>query len=205
MPLSSSSLVLAGGEVGEAVVAGQLAHAHGGAEVGPVGVVAHGDGDPVVVARGGVASVGRHVGVGVADELRHSAVDRVVEQRRAHEVERGFGLGLVDVDALAGAVAVVEGGEDRGQGESGREVVGVGGVGSNRRAAGVAGQGDVAADRGAHGAEAGDSGERSFLSEEAGGEHDQVGFDLVEGVVVHAPGAHRAGREGLGQDVAPLD
>ena len=72
MPLSSSSLVWRAARSAKRSSQVSSPHAHGGAEVGPVGVVAHGDGDPVVVARGGVASVGRHVGVGVADELGHS-------------------------------------------------------------------------------------------------------------------------------------
>ena len=60
----------------------------------------------------------RHVRIDIGDQLGDTAVNGVVEQRGAHEVERRFSLSLVDVDALAGAVAMIEGGEDGRQREA---------------------------------------------------------------------------------------
>ena len=172
MDASASGLVVAAGDgAGEAAIAGELRPVDGGAEPAPVGIVADGDGDPFVLAIGRVDAVRGHHGVVVAAGEGDAAVDGVVEQGRAHEVERGFGLGLVDVGSLAGAVAVVERGQQGRGGEARGEVVGVGGVGADGVAAGVAGEGDVAADGRAHRAEAGDVGERAVLPEEAGAEH----------------------------------
>ena len=191
--------------VGVALVAAQLGAADRCCEAAPVVVVADGDRYPLVVAGGGEDAVGEHLQVVVADQRGDAAINGVVEQGGAHEVERRFGLSLVDVTAFAGTVAVIERGEQGGYGEAGAEIVGIGRVGADGVAAGRAGEGDKAPDRGAHRAKAGDAGERAVLPEEAGAKHDQIGLDFAQRFVVQPPAAHGAGGERLAEDVAPAD
>ena len=80
------------GEGGVALVAGQVGTVEGGAEAGPVAIVADGDGDPVVIAPAGVDPVGSHVGVAVADAAGDAARELGVEQPGAEEVERTLDL-----------------------------------------------------------------------------------------------------------------
>ena len=135
-PLADAGVerVLHRGALGEGVVArigGPRLVDHLGHPL-PVVVVTARDGDPVVVALGGVDAV-RHaqrrvaaVRVGLAVAPQRAAVDRVVEEVGTDQ--RGAGLGARHVDplALAGAVAVDQPGEDGDGHDVGAHVVHVG-------------------------------------------------------------------------------
>jgi hypothetical protein len=87
---------------------------------GPPGVVGlAGDGDPTVVAAGRVDPVRGHGQVAVAPRLPRPAVHLGVEQGGGLEVQGRFGLGQVEVLALAGEPAVLERGEHGRRAEAG--------------------------------------------------------------------------------------
>ena len=120
------------GEGGVAGVARKVGAVEDSTETLPVAVVANGDGHPVVIAPGGVDAVGSHVGIAIAHASQDAAGELVVEQPGGEEVERALDLGVVDVLALTGAAAVVEGGKEGGEGEAGGDGIGVGAEGAGR-------------------------------------------------------------------------
>ena len=100
---------------------------------------AAGDGQPAVFAGAGVDAVRGSAGVAVAHSALLTAVSGVVQEQRGYEVHRSLELGQVEVDALSGATAAVQGSEYRGNGELGDDEVGVGAVGIDGRTIGPAG------------------------------------------------------------------
>ena len=118
----------------------------------PIGVVARRDRDPLVVARSRIDAVRRHRRMIVGDTIQRAPVDLRVEQVRREELERALDLRLIDVLPVARAPAMIERGEDHGDGEARRDEVGVGTERAARRAIGPAGRRHQPAERGAHGA-----------------------------------------------------
>src|SRR5581483_6857594 len=126
----------AGDGGGEAAVAGELRPAHRAAERAELGVGLYRDRDPavgvfrVVTGAAGVGFVGRAAGVMVAEAGAVAVVQLQVHQGLADLGDQVLGLGEVDELALAGTVAVVEGGdggEGGGDAGGGVHVVGVAG------------------------------------------------------------------------------
>ena len=117
-------------------------------------------------------------------------------------MDRRLRLREIDVLALPGAVAVVERREHRRDREPRRDVVA---VGRHHRGGAVGPPGDTveAGDRRAHRAEPGETGQRAALPEEAAAQHDQIGFDRLQRLVVEPPRRHRLRRERLADDVGP--
>ena len=76
--------------------------AQGLAKGHPVGVIPDRDCDPFVVAPAGIAAVGRHGAVAIADAIGPSAVERVVQHPGAHEGHPNLVHGQVDPHAPAG-------------------------------------------------------------------------------------------------------
>ncbi len=105
-------VLLAGGERGEAGFVRELRATDRLAERGPLLVVAHGDGDPAVVACAAEGVVRRGVTRAVAAQLRRRAGGARFEQGAAEEVDRALRLRELDELALAGALAMVQRGED---------------------------------------------------------------------------------------------
>ena len=119
---------------------GQVGAAQQTGQGGPGALVLRHDRHPAVVARGGehpVRAVALLV-VALGPEVGRR-VDPRGQQHGAQEVDRRLGLGEVEVLALARAPPVVEGGQQRGDRQVGRGVVGVGAVGPDRVAVRPAG------------------------------------------------------------------
>ena len=106
---------------------------------GPLFVRAAGQGYPAVFAGAGVDAVGSGPRVPVAHAALLTAVDGVVQQEGCNEVQGRLKLRQVQVDALAGAAAAVEGRKDGSHGELGDDEVGVGAIGVHGGAVGPAG------------------------------------------------------------------
>ena len=83
--------------------------------------------------------VGRDVGVGIAHPARHHAADQVVHRLVHQPGDLGVEQGGVDMLALAGEVAVAQGGQDRAGGVHAGHHVGDGHAHLGRLAVGVAG------------------------------------------------------------------
>ena len=113
------------------------------------------------------------------------AVDLGVEQGRGLEVHRRLGLRQVEVLALAGAAAVVEGGQQGGQAEAGGHDVGVGPEGPRGRPVGPAGGGGEAEQGGGEVAQARHV-ERAGLARQAARQQDQPGVGGPQSLVAEA-------------------
>ena len=70
---------------------------------------------PPVLPGAGEHTVGAQLQVGVAVALPHPAVQLLIEHGRSQEMQGRFGLGEVDVLALAGAAAMIQRRQQRGQ------------------------------------------------------------------------------------------
>ena len=171
-----------------------------------MGVGADGDGHPTVVAGAGIGVVGRHAVVVVALGAGRLAGHLVAEQVLAEEGDHALGLGELDDLALAGppeleegeggGVGAVEGGDGVGE----EDVLGLGRVGVAVAAdVGVAGG---AFEVGAEGAVVG-VGAGEAVSGHA--EHDDIGLDGAEGVVVDAELVDGGRRVVLDHDVGDGD
>ena len=78
---------------------------------GPLFVRPAGQGNPAVFAGAGVDAVGSGTGIPVAHAALLTAVGGVVQQKGSNEVQGRLKLGQVQVDALAGAAAPIQGRE----------------------------------------------------------------------------------------------
>ena len=137
-----------------------------------------------------------------AEGLLLAPVDGVIEQHRLGRVERRLELAEVDVLPLAGALAVVERGDQRGGGEVRHEEVGVGDAGADRLLARIVGQVRDAGRRLEHVAVALPHRPGTGGAVHRHRDHDDVGANFAQVVVGQPPGAHRLGGERLGHDVA---
>ena len=193
--------------IGEARVGSQLGRADGGAESLPVGIVAHGDHGPLVVALARVAAVGRHRLVAVAQAPGAAAVEGVVQDALAQEGRAHLVHGEVNPHASARFRPVDQADQHRQlRRPAGQEVgVGVGdlvGHGARRgpargvhvqvahERAGAVGR----LQRGCHRAEVGP---RPGVAVSGVGHHDQVGPHGFQVGIVQAEPAHDPGREVL--------
>ena len=188
---------------GEAFVAAQVGALHDFAQRTPLVVGFHADGDPAVFARGLVHAVRGEVQVAVAHPRAGVAVHGLVEQEGRQEVQRGLGLGQVDVLAVAGLVLVFQRGQDGRGVVPRRNVVGVRAERAGRVAVGPAGRIVEPGHGRGQIAEPGEMGVRPGLPHQAGAQHDDVGLDPLERFVIEAPLAHGLGGERLGHHVGP--
>ena len=175
------------------------------AEIHPFGVGRYGDGDPGIVARARVETVGGEVGVAVAPAGRYSFVHRVVHERLAQLHHARLVLGKVDPLTLAGALTVGDGQQD-GVGRRQRaEYIVVKDAPLHRFSALVTsevGQAGYCLDAGAV-ADVILPGTGAAIC--GGVQHDDVFLDFLQLRVVQAEVAHHPGREVLGYDVADTD
>ena len=117
----------------------------------------------------------------------------------------GFSLGQINVLTFSGATTMIQRGKHGGRVKPRRNIVGV----CTKRACrfaifptcdGVEPRhccGEVAVSS--------EHSQWASLSHETSAEHDQVGIDLAQGVVIQTKGLHRAGRERLGDHIRPCD
>ena len=171
----------------------------------PLGVVPHAERQPPVLALHPIDALGRVMRVAVALRLGHLAAAPIGKALGSQEVQRRFGLAHVDVLALAGALAFLEGQQDGHGVEAHRGEVGVRAVAARRRLAGQAGQGVEAADRGGQIAVARVVAPRAGLAEQGAGDHDDAGIEGGCDLIAKAHPFDGAGREGLREHVRPAD
>src|SRR6266851_7384425 len=119
-------------------------------------------------------------------------------------MNRCLDLRNVDVLALAGPPLVIEGGQQSGGNELWRSEISVRRERSGRWAVGPACQLTEACHAGAHRAVAGQHSMQTGLSVEAAAQHDQIGLDFTQRLIIHAPGLHRSRWEVLNNDVGPV-
>ena len=136
------------------------------------------NGDPPVLSRAVEDTVGRGAGVAVALTRLLPTIHRIIEQHRRGEVERGLQLRHVDVDALSGAPAAVQTGQNGGHGEPRDDEIGVGAIGIDRVPVGPAGQVGEAHQRRQHRSEARLFFHRSTPAHHGGAEHHNPGVDF---------------------------
>ena len=103
------------------------------------------DRDPaiiVVLASGGalIGAMRRVIEVTSTKRALFASIDGEIEDHRLGSVDRGFHLAEVDVLTIPGALAVIEGGDQRDGGEVRNQEVGVGDAGTDRFLAGVGGE-----------------------------------------------------------------
>ena len=173
------------------------------AQTCPLVVVLAGHGNPAVVTRRCEHPMGRHCRMVVAHLVGQVRVHVVVEHCRCQEGHRRFGLRQVDVLALAGAVAMVQGGQQSSAEELGRHVVGVGTEHASGIAIGPASHLIEARHGRTHRAETGQRRERPALAEQAARRHDDVGLDRSQILIGQVEVGQRMGRERLGDNVGP--
>ena len=164
-----------------------------------------GDGAPAVIALAGVGAVRRSAGMSVAAAFGLAPHHGPFHHRRGEEVQRGFKLRHVDVLAAPGAAAVVQRGDDGGNGETRHDEVRVGAVRIGRRPVRPAGQAGHAAERRQHRAETRLPRVRAAAAQHRSAEQDDVGLDGAQVVVAEAPFLQRAGGEILGDQIGPGD
>ena len=126
----------------------------------------------------GIDAVRRELAVAIPSALSHAAVRRVVEDRRGQEVEARLALRLVDVHAFPSPPLVIERGQDRGNGEARRNVIGIGAVGPGGRTVRPDGQVVEAGDRRREVAEARVVRERARSALRVRCQHMMSGFTL---------------------------
>ena len=120
------------------------------------------------------------------------------------QVQRGLGLGQVEVLALAGAAPVLQRGQHGGQAEAGRDDVGVGAERSGRRPAGPAG-GEWKPNSAVVRLPSPASRSVTGLAGQAARQQDDARVDRRHAVVAEAHAGQRAGREALDDHVRPAD
>ena len=97
---------LPSGEGVQARIGGQVRPRQRAAQRVPVRVAPHGDGDPSLAAGAAVDALGRAVRVAIPEAAHRPAVDGLLQDRLADQVNRHLVLGEVDVLAAAGPLAL---------------------------------------------------------------------------------------------------
>src|SRR5262249_54768731 len=189
---------------GQARIARQVAAIYHRTQSPPLGIGLARDRDPAIFARRRIHPVWRVLAIRVTDPPLDASVRRVIENRRGKEMQRGLRLRLVDVLTLSGAPMVIECGKNRHCGETWRYIIRIRAEWTGRRPIGPSGEVVKSGYRGGHVTETGDSRKRPALPHQAGTQHDDVGLEFAQRLVVIAPRAHRLGRERLGHHLCPL-
>ena len=195
----------------EARIGGPCRFAHGADHRLPLGIVADGDGDPAVVACAGVGVVGGNCGLPGAVAGRHAgaapapAVDGGIEDGGAGEDHPCFDLGDVDVLALAGPVAMVEGHHDGDGAVVAGGVVHVRVSPASRGLSGEAGHDCEAAEGLGSGTPRGEVLIAARVAVARNGAVDDAGIDGALSLEVQSPGLEDAAGEVLDDDIADGD
>ncbi len=189
-----------GGVGGVARVRAEGGLAEGSAEAAEQVVVAAGDGD--VTGGGGEGLVGHDAGVGVALALRVAAGGEIAERLVRHGGHLHVEQGDVHPLPFAGAVAVVQGGQDAVAGVHAGHDVRNGHAGAHRLAVGHAGEAHQAADTLDDEIVARAFGVGAVLAIAGDGAVDQAGVFGAEVLVAEAVFGEAADLEVFHQDVA---
>ena len=172
-------------QLGEVMVAG-----HGNDHIG---VLAHVD------VEGGTEGVaGTHTG-GV------DTADGVADHVGLHKGEHAVQQGHVHILAFAGALPVIQGQQDAGDGVQAGTHVAQGSAYSGGRGIGIAGDAHHAGHALGHDVIGGQVAHGAVLAEAGDGAVDDLGVDLLQILVGEAQLLHHAGLEVLHHDVAGLD
>ena len=168
----------------------------------PLFVAVHGYRDPAVVSPAGVATVGRHARIAVADPGLCPSVGGEVQEGLGHRGAGGLSLGYVDKLALAGAQAVHQGRHHREHRLLGGGVVGIGNLRQQRRSVGIAGHVNQA--RRSLGGRTGgpEIGPGTGETVARGRHHDDVRLDAAQVFVFQMEVSDGPGREILREHIA---
>ena len=136
---------------------------------------------PAIVAFTTVGAMRRGVRIAVGVAAGDGAVNFVVEKNRRQILKAGFILSRVDVVSLTRAPAIVQRRQNCDRAVGNGDIVDIRPVEDLRRSARIAGQVRKSGERRKLRAESGMMRMRPALAQVRGAEHDEIGFNLLQG------------------------